>query len=987
MNAEYPMVIRTVSGKMIRIDVWNENVFRVRIQNSEDWVRSILERYGFIQQGEPTMKVYQMIATDQYTKVHTKQAALTIKHSSGELLFESSTGRFQLEQLTSSLQDERYPSSICFMLSPEERLYGLGDENRNMLMKRGHRTHMIASEHGARAPVPFLMSSCGWGVFLNTTSPHLFDIGSTDSNRLTISGQDDKLDLFLFAGQHMAHILELFTEVSGRPVLLPIWAYGLTFVCNQQADAREVLEDAMKFREEGIPCDVIGLEPGWMKPGDEGSIHKQWHPERFYVPQWSPKGQHTFIGALRNRGFKLSLWMTCYYDLSRYEEERIGGSIRISSGPSGEPGGDPVYGSEERWYQHWETFVDQGTAAFKLSAAYIRPNNSNRQWANGLTTESMCNLYPLLLAKQMHQGFVEQTSRRPMIYSEVGYMGLQQYSAMWTGGLAVQGADLPSLYAMLNLGLSGMTNLSADMDIHTAEGIHFGFLQPWAMVNSWAYWRHPCLLPHDLREIFKRYAKLRYRLLPYIYSAAYTAYCKGMPIMRAMPIVFHNDVQAWTYERQYMFGDALLVGAYTRTIYLPKGRWIDYWTGESHTGPKQLDYLTPEGTGGPLLVRAGSIIPMYSDAEYISEKPVEQISLHIYPEGTSAYSLYEDDGISLDYMKDGAFLTNIACSAQDGDIEITIEKRKGSCAGIPHLRSYEILVYTTAKPSWVKVNGMERQEHSAALLKKGTDGWTFHRKSGCLRLYLEEGISDQGRNRDSQTIHIHCSPHRKPANEARFQVITAAAIPQEQGAEHKLRQKGSHGADLDVIRVEDLLYQLENLHPSTVKAREQLLHLGGLLIHCAVSRGWSLHEILREEYASFLEATAASSVEESLHRLRSAAERLAQHARKQARPREHPLIEQTKALVEQELEHEITLRAAAERLHTNASHLSRLFKQSTSITFSQYVLERKMLHARKLLNQGCKVAVVGERLGYKDPGYFIRIFREYWGTTPGQWRE
>ena len=129
----------------------------------------------------------------------------------------------------------------------------------------------------------------------------------------------------------------------------------------------------------------------------------------------------------------------------------------------------------------------------------------DRKWGNGMDDEEMHNLYPTLLNQQMHQGFKEHTGRRPMIYSSGGYTGLQQYAATWAGDT---GGGPKPLVSMLNHGLSGHANVSCDMDVFTPMGIHFGFLQAWSQVCSWAYWRHPWLLGDKLLPIFKTYARL-----------------------------------------------------------------------------------------------------------------------------------------------------------------------------------------------------------------------------------------------------------------------------------------------------------------------------------------------------------------------------------------------------------------------------------------------------------------------------------------------
>ena len=248
---------------------------------------------------------------------------------------------------------------------------------------------------------------------------------------------------------------------------------------------------------------LVGLEPGWMERNYDYSTQKKWHPERFYIPYWGPKGPHTFLGAAERLGFKMSLWLCCDYDLSFEEERRAGGSVEKTAETKGfhpddferdEHFGhgavrmDKLTKPEEPWFEHLKAFVDQGVSAFKMDGSLQVNEHPDRRWGNGMDDEEMHNLYPTLLNKQMSLGFQEHTGRRAMIYSSGGYAGIQRYAATWAGDT---GGGPKSLVSILNHGLSGHSNASCDMEVFSPEGIHFGFLQPWSQVCSWAYWRHP----------------------------------------------------------------------------------------------------------------------------------------------------------------------------------------------------------------------------------------------------------------------------------------------------------------------------------------------------------------------------------------------------------------------------------------------------------------------------------------------------------------
>lgn len=541
--------LRLNNGIYIRITPISPRAFRVRLSETDSFGETPLVRYGIIQtEGEET--AFATSDDGKQVTIAAAWAALTVDKSNGSVSLRKPEGNLLTHNPIPPWSGRTTGFGAEFTLTDDERIYGLGDVTRERLDKRGHRYDMWVLNVKSYAPIPFLMSSRGWGLFMNTTSRHSVDVGKTSSDRLRYWGRGSELDYVLFVEDSYAGLLDQYTNVTGKPQLLPIWAYGLTFVCNQQANAREMLDDAMQFRREGIPCDLIGLEPGWMERRYDYSTGKRWHPERFYMPEWADKGPQTFIGALQRQGFKLSLWLCCDYDLSHQEE-------RIAAGPAADTAGadssgapaiheddyeqdtrlqeptymDKITKPEEAWFTHLQKFVDQGVSAFKMDAANQTLEHPDRLWGNGLMDNDMHNLYPLLLGKQMHNGFMEQTGQRSMIYSAGGYAGIQQYAATWAGDT---GGGPKPLVSILNHGMTGHVNTSCDMEVFTAPGIHFGFLQPWSQVNSWAYWRHPWLLDKKLLRMFKMYAKLRYRLLPYIYSAAHTAARTGMPIVRAM---------------------------------------------------------------------------------------------------------------------------------------------------------------------------------------------------------------------------------------------------------------------------------------------------------------------------------------------------------------------------------------------------------------------------------------------------------------------
>jgi len=211
-------------------------------------------------------------------------------------------------------------------------------------------------------------------------------------------------------------------------------------------------------------------------------------------------------------------------------------------------------------------------------------------------------------------------------------------------------------------------------------------------------------------ENFRKYAKLRYRLLPYIYSQAYKATKTGLPMMRAMVLEFQDDPNTYSMEDQYMFGDALLVApVYTpdnrRTVYLPEGRWFDYWTDEEYEGPSTIKVQPPLEVL-PLYIKGNSIIPMGPDMSYVGEKPFDPITLDVRLHSEAECTIYDDDQI-------------VQCRARRKKDRVVVDVSASK-------RTHVVKLNRTGILASVKLNGVEiPRKASAVELEASEHGWYF----------------------------------------------------------------------------------------------------------------------------------------------------------------------------------------------------------------------------------------------------------------------
>ena len=709
------VVTRLADGAELRIDVLAENLFRIRRSWTNCWTESGLNRYGVLKSDWPATPF-----TRTPNGLSTSAAALAVDPTSGTVRF---TSRVSPADFTIDPRPVGTGYAVSFGLAKGERVYGLGDSGRDNVMRRGHRFDIWIRNNLCNIPVPMALSRNGWGLLLNSTWRCAFDCGLKDPDALVCEANEGDIDFYVFAGRDYRALLDTYTQLSGRPALLPVWGYGFTFVANQNIDQFALVNDCVHFRDKDLPCDVIGLEPGWMAKFYDQSTRKEWNSQRFYFPYWAPKGGHTWISALKRIGFKLSLWLCCDYDLSRYEEQCAAGLARKGGRAVSVPDGitetwedDRIGGATNKtsaarrqsvhkekmydllycpendyaegqlpWFEHLKKFVDQGAQCFKLDGCNQFGEHPNRKWANGMSDEEMHNLYSVIYDKQMARGYEDYTGRRAMVYSAGGYAGVQQFVATWAGDT---GGGAKPLASLLNLGISGHSNQSCDMTIGNLPSLHFGFLQTWSQQNNWDYWEQPWLHKPEELDTFRKYAHLRYRLLPYLYTAAAEAASTGWPVMRALALAYPDDPAYDACLTTYMLGPDLLVSAFSPTVAIPPGVWHDWRTGETVKGPCTRPVAQTNGWGGALFVRDGAVIPTWPVMPHVDKGWNEEVILEAWPSADGAAStLYEDDGISLDYRAGKGARTSLSCTrAADGAVVVSVGARAGSFSGMPKTR-------------------------------------------------------------------------------------------------------------------------------------------------------------------------------------------------------------------------------------------------------------------------------------------------------------
>ena len=436
----------------LRVEFLEPGIIRVRKWAGAEPTLPDLIRYGFFRDDWPETPV-------QATRAGAASDLLRVSvDAESRLRIADADGGELLAETEPALPGPDPGFRLRFGLTPQSRLTGLGDQNRERIEHRGMSGDLWGRNVSSYIPIPLLISSDGYGVLLNTTRRVLYDLGATSDDWFGFEAEGQSADWYFLCGPSPAETLDRYTQVTGRPMMPPRWAMGLWFICRTQADAHEFISDCLNLRREGIPCDAIGLEPGWMERNYDYSLDKSWNDERFPIPSYS-RVAGTFFTAARNLGFKPGLWLCNDYDLSYEEERRLDPAVRSaeerarSSFAAGHEVDENLRGRryldtltrpDEPWYRHLEKFVDEGAHWFKQDGANQVLEHPDRLWGNGMTDARMHNLYPLLYSRQMLQGFREHTGLRTFTFTPSGWAGLQAFTGTWIDRLT--SSSMPTIH-------------------------------------------------------------------------------------------------------------------------------------------------------------------------------------------------------------------------------------------------------------------------------------------------------------------------------------------------------------------------------------------------------------------------------------------------------------------------------------------------------------------------------------------------------------
>ena len=602
--------------------------------------------------------------------------------------------------------------TITLPLESGEQLYGFG-LSPELFAMRGRRVNLRPTDNPendrgeSHAPVPFYVSTRGYGVFVDTArytqffcgvpAPTNADAALAESKPAQVKSADNSLhpvtvlvdaakgaDVYVFAGPSMADAVRRYNLFAGGGPVPPLWGLGMWYRGKGDLSAQESERLAQSFRDEHVPCDVWGIEPGWQTKTYSSSF--VWATNHFPDPDG-------FIRKMHQMGFRLNFWEHAFTHPSSpmfADLQPWSGDHRVWGGLA------PDFATPDArriFLAHHEgVLFSKGADGLKLDECDHQPYDPKRwsfpdgaKFPSGLDGEQMHSLFGMLY---------QQTMLKPLTRRGLRTWGLvrnsQALATTLPYGVYSDSYDHRGyVRGLLNEGFSGLLWVPELRDCASVEDLYRRvetlIFSPVAQVNCW-YLKNPPWLQIDkaknnagdfmpdhkeVTAVIRRLFNLRMSLIPYLYAAFNEYHLTGSPPVRALVLDWPDDPQTYRLDDQFMFGPSLMVapmfaGQTRRSVYLPAGDWYDFRTREKLAGGRKID-MAAASDQIPVFVKADSLVPLAKPMEYVGNDACFEITVHMYGDHPAPFTLFEDDGVTLDFAR-----------GQQNRVELSWRDGKGS---------------------------------------------------------------------------------------------------------------------------------------------------------------------------------------------------------------------------------------------------------------------------------------------------------------------
>lgn len=607
-------------------------------------------------------------------EINKKEVSIQIEENEEDLVFSSGTlhAKFNKKsawnvdfynnekQLTSSenkamsyiLTDQK-EAHMREQLSMDvgELIYGLG-ERFTAFVKNGQTVDIWNEDGGtgseqAYKNIPFYISNKGYGVFVNHPEKVSFEVGSEKVSKLQFSVEGECLEYYIINGPTMKDVLEKYTALTGKPSLPPAWTFGLwlstSFTTNYDEETVNSFVDGMIERD--IPLDVFHFDCFWMKEFEWCNF--EWDSRVFPNPE-------TMLKRLKDKGLKICLWINPYIGQKSplfaegmqkgYLLKRPDGSVwQWDKWQAGQGIVDFTNPDACRWFEEkLGALIDMGVDSFKTDFGERIPTDV--VYFDGSDPKKMHNYYTYLYNEVVFKLLERKLGKdQAAVFARSATVGSQKFPVHWGGDCwSTYPSMAESLRGGLSFSLSGFSYWSHDIsgfEHGTTPDLYkrwtqFGLLSSHSRYHGNTEYKVPWIYDEEAVDVTRAFTKLKNSLMPYLYRNACESAQTGVPMMRPMVLEFSEDESCHYLDRQYMFGDSLLVAPIFNEkglvkYYLPKGKWTNFLTNETAQGEKwhteEHGYMTL-----PLMARENSIIPVGAIDNKAEYDYADGVTFHVF---------------------------------------------------------------------------------------------------------------------------------------------------------------------------------------------------------------------------------------------------------------------------------------------------------------------------------------------------------------------
>lgn len=630
---------------------------------------------------------------------------LNINHKQ-EFLAKLKSGKLPFSKSDIGFKQTNRGCVVEIPMKSQENIYGFGLQLYSVNQagrKRQLRVNSdpIADTGESHAPVPFYVSSAGYGVYIDTARSLSVYCGTNPkkgSSRVNVkerkehkefsesalyalkSAQEDRtividipaaegVEIYLFAGPELKTVVQRYNLFAGGGCLPPIWGLGMWYRIYGGAEEQDVYRLADEFRDSKMPIDVFGLEPGWQS--HSYSCSYKWDSIRFPYHE-------KMLHYLNEKHYKVNLWehlfvhptADIYQDLMEYsgDYEVWGGLVPDFNMPQAR---------QILINHHGKELIDKGVAGFKLDECDNSDYNASNwsfpncaEFPSGLDGEQMHSLIGQLYQETILTAFKDRNQRTLSQVRSSGALASSLpfvlYSDLYSHKEFIRGVVTSGFSGLLWSPEVRQASSAEDL-IRRVQSVVFS---PHALLNCWRIPNPPWKQVNreknlageymenwrETEDICRKFFQIRMSLLPYLYAAFSKYHFQGIPPFRALVMDYPNDPKTYHIDNQYIMGDSILVApmvledGQAREVYLPKGTWYDFWTNKAYQGGLTYD-ITAQVDRIPVFVKYGSLIPYAKPIQAVERDTCFEVTVRAYGQDCESFVLYEDDGFTFDYQK------------------------------------------------------------------------------------------------------------------------------------------------------------------------------------------------------------------------------------------------------------------------------------------------------------------------------------------------